>query len=118
MYLSRFLKEVNPLVLYDVDRGVVMEAMQGKLSSSQFDFGYTEQFCIPGVNQCSSRLMTLLLGTLWSSMKQIEAPYVFDWENAIALDTIRGSRASSLGEVKVSCVFSSCNRHLGYILEL
>ena len=38
-----------PLVLYDVDRGVVMEPMQGKLASSQFNFGYTEQFCIPGV---------------------------------------------------------------------
>ena len=36
-----------PHVLYDVDRGVVMEPMQGKLASSQFDFGYTEQFCIP-----------------------------------------------------------------------
>ena len=23
--------------------------MQGKLASSQFDFGYTEQFCFPGV---------------------------------------------------------------------
>ena len=47
--LSRFVKGVKPLVLYDVDRGVVMEPMQGKLASSQFDFGYTEQFCIPGV---------------------------------------------------------------------
>ena len=44
-----FLKGVKPLVLYDVDREVVMEPMQGKLTSSQFDFGYTEQFCIPGV---------------------------------------------------------------------
>ena len=35
--------------MYDVDRRVVMEPMQGKLASSQFDFGYTEQFCIPGV---------------------------------------------------------------------
>ena len=26
-----------------------MEPMQGKLASSQIDFGYTEQFCIPGV---------------------------------------------------------------------
>ena len=43
------LKGVKPLVLYDVDRGVVMEPMQGKLASSQFDFVYTEQFCIPGV---------------------------------------------------------------------
>ena len=40
---------VKPLVLYDVDRGVFMVPMQGKLSSSQFDFGDTEQFCIPGV---------------------------------------------------------------------
>ena len=40
---------VKPLVLYDVDRGVVMEPMQGNLASSQFDFGYTEQFSIPGV---------------------------------------------------------------------
>ena len=47
--LSRFLKGVKPLVLYDVDRGVVMEPMKGKLASSQFDVGYTEQFCIPGV---------------------------------------------------------------------
>ena len=40
---------MKPLVLDDMDRGVVMEPMQGKLASSQFDFGYTEQFCIPGV---------------------------------------------------------------------
>ena len=28
---------------------MVMEPKQGKLGSSQVDFGYTEQFCIPGV---------------------------------------------------------------------
>ena len=44
-----FLKGVKPLVLYDEDSGMVMEPMQGKLASSQFDFGYTEQFCIPWV---------------------------------------------------------------------
>ena len=44
-----FLKGVKPLVLYDVNCGVVMETMQGKLASSPFDFGYTEQFCIPEV---------------------------------------------------------------------
>ena len=48
-YLSRFIKGVKPLVLYDLDRVVVLEPRQGKLASSQFDFGYTEQFCIPGV---------------------------------------------------------------------
>ena len=113
-----FLKGVKQLVLYDVDHGVVMVPMQGKLSSSQFDFGYTEQFCIHGLHQCSSRLVTVLLGSLWSSIKQIEAPYVFDWENAIARDTMQGNWASSRGEGKVSWVFSSCGRNLGYILEL
>ena len=36
--LWSFLKGVKPLVLYDVDHGMVMEPMQGKLASSQFDF--------------------------------------------------------------------------------
>ena len=45
---------VKPLILYDVDHRVVMEAMQGKLASSQFDFGYTEQFCLPGVTSVFS----------------------------------------------------------------
>ena len=44
--------------------------------------------------------MTVLLGTLWSSIKQIEAPYMFDWENAIALHAMQGNRASSRGEGK------------------
>ena len=45
----KFPKCVKQLVLYDVDRGVVMEPMQVKLASSQFEFGYPDQFCIPGV---------------------------------------------------------------------
>ena len=49
--------------------------------------------------------MTVLLGTLWSSIKQIEAPNMFDLENAIALDTMQGNRASSRGSGK-SPVFS------------
>ena len=57
--------------------------------------------------------MTVLLGTLDSSIKQIEDPYVFDWENAIALHAMQGIRSSSRGEGEVSWVFSSCLRHLG-----
>ena len=37
--------------------------------------------------------MTVLLGTLYSSIKQSEAPYVFDRENAIALHACRGIRS-------------------------
>ena len=62
--------------------------------------------------------MRVLLRTLRSSIKQIMAPYMFDWEIAIALETMQGNRASSYGEGEVSWVFSSCGRNLGYILEL
>ena len=34
------------LVLYDVDHGVIMEPMQGKLASSQLDLGHTDLFCV------------------------------------------------------------------------
>ena len=101
-----------------MDCGVVMEPMEGKLASSQFDFGYTEQFCIPWVISVFFSSCDSIVGALWSSINQIEAPYVFDWENAIALDTMQGNRASSRREGKVSWVFSSCGRNLGYILEL
>ena len=43
---------------------------------------------------------------------------MFDWEKVIALDTVQGNRASSARQGKVSWVFSSCGRNLGYILEL
>ena len=43
---------------------------------------------------------------------------MFDWENAIALDTMQGNRGSFRREGNVSWVFSSCGRNLGYILEL
>ena len=62
--------------------------------------------------------MTVVLGTLWFSIKHIEAPYVFDWEHGIALHPMRLNRATSPAEGDVSWEFSSCGRNLGYILEL
>ena len=59
-----------------------------------------------------------LVGDCLELIKQIEDPYVLDWENAIALHAMQGNRPSSRGEGEVSWVFSSCGRHLGYILEL
>ena len=35
--------------MYDEDRGMVMEPMQGKLTSSQFDLRHTDLFCVPEV---------------------------------------------------------------------
>ena len=95
-----------------------MEPMKWKCGSSRVDLGYTELFCIPEVHQCSSRFVTVFLGTLWCSIKKIEAPYVFDRENGIALHAMQGNRASFPSEGDVSYDFSSCGRNLGYIREL
>ena len=43
---------------------------------------------------------------------------MFDWQNAIALHAMQRNRSSSRGEVEVSWVFTSCGRHMGYILEV
>ena len=97
---------------------MVMEPMQGKLASSQYDFGYTEKFCIPGVSSVFFSSCDRVAGDSLEFNQQIVARYVFDWEYAIALHAMQGNRASSRGERKVSWVFSSCGRNLGYILEL
>ena len=80
-----------------------MEHMQGKLASSQFGFGYTEQFCIPVVTSVFFSSCECCWG-LYGVQSKIEAPYVFDSENAIALDTMQGNRASSRREGNVSWV--------------
>ena len=45
-------------------------------------------------------------------------PYVFDWENGIAVHAMQGNRASFPSEGDVSYAFSRCGRNLGYIREL
>ena len=73
-----------------MEHGIAVEPMKGKWASSRVDLGYTELFCIPEVHQCSSRFVTVFLGTLWCSIKKIEAPYMFDCENGIALHAMQG----------------------------
>ena len=51
-------------------------------------------------------------------MEQIEAPYVLDWEDEIALHPMQGIQASAQGVGEVSWVFSNCGRILDYILKL
>ena len=43
---------------------------------------------------------------------------MFDWEPRISLHAMQGNRVSTLTDGEVSWVFSSCDRNLGYILEL
>ena len=51
--LWRFLKDVKPLVVHDVERGMAMQPMQGKWVSSRVGLGYTEQLCDPEVTSMS-----------------------------------------------------------------
>ena len=58
------------------------------------------------------------MGTLWCSIKHIEAPYVFDWEHGIVLHPVQGIRALTPAEGDDSWDFSIYSRNLWYILEL
>ena len=66
----------------------------------------------------SSRLVTVFLGTLWSSIKEVKPPFVFDVEHRIALEAMQGNRASSHGEGVNLMVFSSCCGTPGFPLKL
>ena len=62
--------------------------------------------------------MTVFLGILFSSIREIEVTYIFDWEHGTPQHEMQGNRASCCGEWEVTLVFSSFGRHLLYILEL
>ena len=101
-----------------MDRGVVMWPMQGKLSSSQFDFGYTVQFCIPGVTSVFFSSCDSVFGDSLEFNLANTGSLRVDWENAIALNTVQWNRASSHREGEVSWVFSNCGMNLGCVLQL
>ena len=95
-----------------------MEPMKGKWASSRVYLGYTELFCITEVTAVFLSLVAVFLGTLWCSIKHIEAPFMFDWEDGIALHPMQGIRALTPAEGDGSWDFSSCGGNLGYILKL
>ena len=82
-----FIKDVKPLVVYDVECEMAMDSRKGKCASSWVDLGYTNLFCIPEVTSvffsCHDRVLAdsllfhqgnrgsirLLLGTRNSSAR-------------------------------------------------
>ena len=95
-----------------------MKQMRGKWASSCVDYVYTELFCIPELTSDFISSCDIVLGTLCCSIKEIEAPYKFNWEYDIALHEMQGNQASSPSVWYVSLDFPSCGRNVGYILEL
>ena len=73
-----------------MEHGIAMEPMKGKWASSRVDLGYTELFYIPEVTAVFLSSCDSGLGTLWCSIKKIEAPYVFDWNTGLLCMQCRG----------------------------
>ena len=95
-----------------------MELKKWKLASSQVDLGHIDLFFVPEVTSVFFSSCDSVVGDSLEFNQQIVAPYIFDWINAIALHAMQGNWASFRGMGKVSFVFSSCGRHLGYIFEI
>ena len=112
------LKDVKPLGVYDVEREMAMEPMQGKYASSWVDLGYSNLFCIPEVTALFFLSCERVLGNSLEFHQGNRGSLCVWLEHGIPLHAVLGNRASSSVEGEVSWVFSSCVRHLGFILEL
>ena len=44
------------------------------------------------LTQGNSRLVMVFLGALWSSIKEVKAPFVFDGEHGISLQAVQVNR--------------------------
>ena len=64
--------------------------------------GATIYFALLKWHQCSSLVVTVFLGILFSSIREIEVPYLFDWEHVTPHHAMQGNQASSCGEGEVS----------------
>ena len=110
--------DVKTLVVYDVEWETAMDSMKRKCASSWVDLGYRNQFCIPEVTSVFFSSCDSLVGDSLEFIQANGGSLCVLFGNAIALHAMQGNRASSLGEEEVSSIFSSCSRHVGYILEL
>ena len=91
---------------------------RGNVLHLELNWGTPNYFAFLRWHQGSSFVVTVFLGILFRSIREIEVPYVFDWEQWTPQHEVQGNRASSYGEREVPWVFSSCGRHLVCILEL
>ena len=87
---------------------MVMESIQWKLASSQFDFGYTEQYCIPGV---TSVFFTSCDSVVGDSLE-------FNQANQGSLRVCLGKRNCSGHNAGESCLFSRRGESLMGFLAL
>ena len=97
---------------------MVMEPMQGKLASSQFDLGHTEVFCVPEVTSVFFSSCDSVFGVSleFSQANQGSLRVSLGKRNCSACNAGESGLVSRRREV--SWIFSICGCNLGYIFEL
>ena len=73
---------------------------RGNMLHLELIWGTPIYFAFLRWHQCSSLVVTVFLGILFSSIREIEVLYVFDWENGTPQHTMQWNQASSCGEGK------------------
>ena len=89
------VKDVKPLVVYDVECEMAMDSMKGKCASTLVDLGFTNQFFIPEVTSVFFSCCDSVLGDSLQFHQEIEVPYVFDLEHGTPQHEMQWNRASS-----------------------
>ena len=60
--------------------------------------------------------MTVFLGTLWSSIKEVKPPFLLVVEDGFALESMQGNQATSCIEGGILWFYSSCGTRLVVLL--
>ena len=71
---------------------------RGNVLHLELIWGTAIYFAFLWWHQCSSLVVTEFLGILFTSVREIEVPYVFDWEHGTPQHEMHGNRASSCSE--------------------
>ena len=112
------VKDVKPLVYMMWNARWLWIQWRENVLHLELIWGTPIYFAFLRWHQSSSLVVRVFLGILFSSIRETEVPYVFHSENGTPQPAVPGNQASYCSEAEVSWVFSSCSRHLLYILEL
>ena len=88
------VKDVKILAVYDVECDMAMDSVKGNVLHRELIWGTPIYFAFLRWHQCSSLVLTVFLGIHFSSIREIEVPYMFDWEHGTPQHAMQGNRAS------------------------
>ena len=103
------VKDLKPLVVYDVECETAMDSMKGKCASSWVDLGYTNLFCIPEVTSVFFSCCEIVLGDSLQ-FHQVNRGSLCLWlgpQISSARNAGESSREFSRDAAATWCIFSS-----------